>query len=103
MTDAHVWVQNRGKGEAIPIELREVNLDSTFKVQIINGEPQYANANPVNVRHVRLVWDYETLAIQPTEDMTARLNARGSAGWETTGIWSVGADGVTKVLLKRSQ
>ncbi len=101
MTDAKVWVQNRGKGEAVPVELRDVNLDSTLKVQIVNGDAP--NTNPVNVRHVRLIWDYETLAVLPTEDITAKLNARGGAGWETTGIWSIGADGVTKVLLKRSR
>jgi len=101
MTDAKVWIQNRGKAEAVPVELREVNLDSTLKVQIVNGD--LANTSPVNVRHVRLLWDYETLMVQPTEDLTARLNARGLAGWETTGIWSVGADGVTRVVLKRSR
>src|SRR3954471_4394065 len=74
MTDAKVWVQNRGKGEAVPVELREVNLDSMLKVQIINGETQYPSASAVNVRHVRLAWDYVTLTIQPTEDVTQRLN-----------------------------
>src|SRR3954469_5046533 len=77
MTDAKVWVQNRGKGEAVPVELREGNLDSTLKVQIVNGD--VPNTSPVNVRHVRVLWDYETLTVQATEDLTQKLNTRGGA------------------------
>ena len=101
MTEAHVWIQNRGRTEAVPVELRDVNLDSPLKVQIINGEPQYAQVNPVQVREIRKTWDYESMTVKPTEDMAARLNARGVVGWETTGIWSVSAEGATTLLLKR--
>jgi hypothetical protein len=102
MTEAHVWVENRGKAEMVPVDLREVNLDSPLKVQIINGEPRYGVTNPVQTHQVRLVWDYETMTVPATEDVTARLNARGADGWETTGIWSVTTEGATKLLLKRS-
>ena len=102
MTQAKVWIQNRGRGEAVPIDLRDVNLDAPLKVQITNGEPQY-QSNPVQVRQVRRVWDYETLTVQPTEDLAARLNVQGATGWETTAIWSVGTDGATKLLLKRAR
>ena len=78
-------------------------MDSTLKVQIINGEQQYGSANPVQVRQVRIVWDYETLIVRPDDDVTAKLNARGAPGWETTGIWSMDADGNTKMLLKRQR
>ena len=103
MTEAHVWVQNRGRSEAVPVELRDVNLDGPLKVQIINGEPAYPATSPLPVREVRHVWDYESITVKPTDDMAARLNARGAAGWETTGIWSVASDGTTTVLLKRSR
>jgi hypothetical protein len=101
MTEAHVWVQNRGRAEAVPVELRDVNLDSPLKVQIINGEPAFAATGPLPVREIRRLWDYESMTVKSAEDMTARLNARGAAGWETTGIWSVNAEGATTLLLKR--
>jgi hypothetical protein len=103
MTQARVWVQNRGRNEAIPVELRDVSLDAPLKVQIINAEPQYTQTNPVQVRESRRLWDYESIAVKPTEDMAATLTRRGAIGWETTGIWSVSADGTTTVLLKRSR
>ena len=103
MTEAHVWVQNRGRNEAIPVELRDVSLDAPLKVQIINAEPQFTQTNPVQVREIRRLWDYESIAVKPTEDMAATLTRRGAIGWETTGIWSVSADGTTTVLLKRSR
>jgi hypothetical protein len=103
MTEAHVWVQNRGRTEAVPVELRDVNLDAPLKVQIINGEPAFPATNPLPVREVRRLWDYESITVKPTEDMAVRLNARGAAGWETTGIWSVNAEGITTLLLKRAR
>ena len=103
MTQARVWIENKSRAEAVPVVLRDVNMDSTLKVQIINGEQQYGSANPVQVRQVRIVWDYETLIVRPNDDVTAKLNGRGAAGWETTGIWSMDADGNTRMLLKRQR
>jgi hypothetical protein len=102
MTQAHVWVQNRGRSEAIPVDVREVNLDAPLRVQVTNGDPQYAASNPVQVREVRRVWDYETILIpaDAQANMASLLNSRGANGWETTGIASVNADGTT-LLLKR--
>jgi hypothetical protein len=100
MTEAHVWVQNRGRAEAVPVELRDVNLDAPLKVQIINGEPQYAAVSPVQVREIRKTWDYDTITLTPTDDVAALLNRRGQNGWETTGIAFVKPDGTT-LLLKR--
>ena len=69
MTQARVWVQNRGRAEAVPVELRDVNLDAPLKVQVINGEPAFAATNPVQVTEVRQVWDYESITVQPTDDV----------------------------------
>jgi hypothetical protein len=104
MTQAHVWVQNRGRSEAIPVDVRELNLDAPLRVQVINGEQQYASINPVQVREVRRVWDYETILIpaDASDSMAALLNARGANGWETTGIATVNANGTT-LLLKRQR
>jgi hypothetical protein len=100
MTKAQVWIQNRGRIEAVPVDLREINLDAPLKVQIINGEPQYAQASPVQVREIRKIWDYETITLAPTDDVAAVLNRRGQNGWETTGIAFVKPEGTT-LLLKR--
>jgi hypothetical protein len=102
MTQAHVWVQNRGRSEAIPVDVREVNLDAPLRVQVTNADPQYAAGNPVQVREVRRVWDYETILIpaDAQANMASLLNSRGANGWETTGIASVNAEGTT-LLLKR--
>ena len=101
MTQAHVWVENRGRTEAVPIDLRAVNLDNPLRVQIVNGEPQYGPLlNPVPVRPVRPLWEYQTVTLATSEDMAQRLNPLGAAGWETTGIMSVDGQRTT-LLLKR--
>ena len=102
MTQAHVWIQNRGRTEAVPVELREVHLDAPLKVQIVNGEPPY-QSNPVQVREIRRVWEYETITVKPSEDVASRLNTEGASGWEATATWSVGAEGSTTLLLKRAR
>jgi hypothetical protein len=103
MTQAHVWVENRGRAEALPVELSRVNLETPLKVQVIMGDAGLTRfgAVPVQVDVIAKRWEYETVIIAPTEDMATRLNTRGASGWETTGIWSVDGGGVTKVLLKR--
>ena len=50
MTEAHVWVQNRGRGEAVSVDLRDVNLDSPLKVQITNADAQYPRTGAVNAK-----------------------------------------------------
>jgi hypothetical protein len=100
MTKAQVWIENRGPDEAIPVDLRAVNLDRPVKVQIINGDSQYA-PNAVPVRPVRQLWDYQTVTLALGEDMAQKLNQLGAAGWETTGVLSVDVEGATKLLLKR--
>jgi hypothetical protein len=100
MTQARVWVQNRGRTEAVPVELRDVNLDAPLKVQVINGDPAFNRINPVQVTEIRKMWDYETVTLAPTDDVARVMNAKGTAGWETTGIAFVTAD-ATKLLLKR--
>ena len=53
MTQARVWVENRGPNEALPVDLRDVNLDHPLRVQVVNSEPQYGSTSPVQVRPVR--------------------------------------------------
>src|SRR5215510_3574179 len=96
MTQAKVWVQNQGQHEAIPVDLRDVNLDKPIRVRVVNGE---AGSDVVPVRSSRQQWEYET-AVAPARDVAGVLNARGLLGWEAVAATAVTADNVT-VLLKR--
>jgi hypothetical protein len=102
MTEAQVRVLNRGGSEAIPIDLREVNIDRPLKVQVVNGMPLEPNAtpNPVNVRVTRTVWEYKSVMVDSGADPVPALNTEGAAGWETTGIVAAG-QGKTTLVLKR--
>ena len=100
MTQARVWVQNRGKAEMVPVELRDVNLDAPLKVHVVNGDPGFSRVNPVQVTEIRKMWDYEIVTLAPADDVAKVMNTKGTAGWETTGIAFVTAD-ATKLLLKR--
>ena len=99
MTQARVWVQNRGRAETIPVDIREVNLDSPLKVQVINGDAGF-RANPVQVTEIRKMWDYETVVVKGADDVASVLSTKGTAGWETTGIAFLNGDKTT-LLLKR--
>jgi hypothetical protein len=97
-TEAHVWVQNRGRREAVPVDLQESNLDNPLRVRIMNGEP--GQAAPILVRVAVPLWDYKLVTVPPTADMAALLTVQGSTGWETTGAAVTAAEGTT-FLLKR--
>jgi len=100
MTKGRVWVENRGGAEAIPVDLRESNLDAPLRVHIVNAEPGSTAPNPVAVRQARPAWEYEVVTVAGGADVAANLNAQGAAGWETTGLTFPSAGG-TLVLLKR--
>ena len=99
MTEARVWVENRHSSEAIPIDLRAVNVERPIRVEVANGEPGFSS-NPVNVRLARQVWEYKSIVVDAGVESVRALSSEGLAGWETTGISFVG-QGKTTVLLKR--
>src|SRR5437667_12310811 len=72
MTQAKVWVQNRGANEAVPIDLRESNLANPLRVEVINGAPG-RTANAVAVRVVHELWQYESVLVKPDQDPAAAL------------------------------
>jgi len=103
MTQARVWIQNRGRSEAVPISLQDVAVDVPLRVRVTNGMNA---ANPDEPLHVRVMpeprnWQYESVTIEAGDDIAAALSARGNAGWETTGITIPAANGAMTVLLKR--
>ena len=100
MTEAHVWVDNQGREEAIPVDLRDVHLDRPLRVQVVNNDPQYGSSGPVQVRSVRTLWDYQLLVVPQTADLAMRLNTQGALGWEAVGVLSQTVEATT-VLLKR--
>jgi len=100
MTEAHVWVDNRGPEQAIPVDLRALNVDRPLRVQVVNNDPQFGQTGPVPVRAARALWEYQTLTLGPNDDLTARLNTLGADGWEAAGIVSLTTQATT-VMFKR--
>jgi hypothetical protein len=104
MTEARVTVQNRGRGQAVPISLQEVSLETPIRVRVING--QIPGDEPLNVRVVQepRVWQYQTIEVKADENIANALSMLGAAGWETTGVAVASVTGgVTTVLLKRQR
>ena len=102
MTQARVWVENRSRGEAVPISLQEAPLEAPLRVRVMNAQGPSGADDPVNVRVVRppRVWQYQTVIVKPDVNLATALSEAGAAGWETTGIALSSATGTT-VLLKR--
>ena len=102
MTDARVWVENRGRAQAIPVDLRDANIDTPLRVNVVNGTPgaMPPMADPLPVRIARQIWEYKTIEIRATDDAAKLLAADGIAGWEATGVAFPG-ENKTTLLLKR--
>ena len=98
MTEPHVVVRNHGRSEAVPVDVRDVNLDKPLRVHVTNGEA--AAGDVLEPRGARQLWEYETAVVPGGRDLAAVLNVRGAAGWEAVGTTSGTSESVT-VLLKR--
>jgi hypothetical protein len=97
-TQGRVWIQNRGRAEAVPVDLANANLERPLHVQIANGDPN--QQNPVIVRNAREIWEYKSILV--TADDAARgLNGESANGWETTGIAFGKPDGSAQLILRR--
>lgn len=104
MTQARVWIQNRGRGEAVPITVQEFATDAPLRVRVINGPPGANPEEPLQVHVVPpRVWQYQSVTVTPGDDIAAVLTAQGVSGWETTGVAVPAPGGATTVLLKRSR
>src|SRR5262245_19559876 len=100
MTPPHVWVQNRGTEEAVPVDVRRLRVDpnDVLRVRVINGEASGVLA--LRAQLVASVWDYRTIVIKANEQAERALAQPGAEGWETTGL-SWPTSGGTLLLLKR--
>ena len=99
MTEARVWVENRRSSDAIPVDLRAVNVERPIRLEVANGEPGFSS-NPVNVRLARPVWEYKSVVVNSGAEAVRALGNEGLAGWETTGVTFADQD-KTMLLLKR--
>ena len=104
MTDAKVWIQNRSRGDAIPVNLRAADMEAPLRVLVSNADtnPHTVRvAGPVRTQPLRQEWEYEAVAIVPDSGLQA-LKSLGAAGWETTGVsWPSASGQGTTLLLKR--
>jgi len=101
MTQARVWVQNHGLGEAVPVDIRGADLDVShaLRVRVVNGDSG-SGVLALRAQLTASVWDYRTLTLKADQQPQRELAQAGAEGWETTGIaWPV--DGGTLLLLKR--
>lgn len=101
MTQARVWVENRGRNEAVPITLQEVATPTPISVQL-SGVPTVAiaAASTVHARFVRQAWEYRAVNVAAGQDAATLLSGPGADGWEATGVQSPSQSGMT-LLLKR--
>jgi hypothetical protein len=100
MTQPRVWIQNHGRGEAVPVSIQESTLDAPLRVRVVNVQDPKVNDEAVHARLVQQSWDYHTIVVKDGQDPVAALIGPGAAGWETTGVTFAKPDGVT-LLLKR--
>jgi hypothetical protein len=99
MTEAHVWIDNRGPEQAIPVDLREVNIDRPLPVRVISD--QSSQTGPIQVRAARELWEYRTLTLGANDEVAPQLNTLGGEGWESVGVISPAAARATTILFKR--
>jgi hypothetical protein len=87
ISQAKVWVENRGRNEAVPVVIQDVTTSAPIGVQVI-GTPTVtiAPSNVVLARLVRQQWEYRTITLPSGADAAAVLSTAGADGWETTGI-----------------
>ena len=99
-TAGKVWVENRGRNEAVPVVLEGV-ATGPLGVQVV-GTPTVtiAPATTVQARFVRQPWEYRTLSVQQGQDVVKLLAGAGTEGWEATGLQLPDQSG-TVLLLKR--
>ncbi len=101
-TQARVWIENRGPGEAVPVAIQPPGSDAPpLRVQVI-GAAGTTITGVVQTRTVRQWWEYRTVSIPIGQDATPLLNAAGTDGWEMTGVFITTRNG-TDIIFKRAQ
>ena len=96
-----MWIENRGRAEAVPIILQEVMTPTPIGVQV-TGTPTVAlaPASAVQARLARQQWEYRTVDLEREQDPAAALSKAGAEGWVATGIQLLNRSGAP-VVMKR--
>ena len=100
MTQARVFIQNRGRGEAVPISIEESSLDAPLRVRVVNVQDAKVKDEAVHARLVQQSWDYHTVVVKDGQDPVVALSGPGAAGWEATGVSFARPDGVMLLFKK---
>ena len=100
-TKGKVWVENRGRDEAIPVVITQ-NAATTLPVRLAGAVPG-APPPPVAVQRVRQPVEYQTVTVPAdatAQQVTNLLNGPGTSGWEPSGI-QISSGGATLLVLQR--
>ena len=92
MSDARVWVNNKGRNEAIPVTM--VGNDGTPVPVSVSGIVETKGTA------ARQPWDYRSVIVNADQDPTSALVPLGNDGWEAVGVTSQPGGKLT-VVLKR--
>ena len=107
-TEGKVWVENRGRNEAIPVAVLDPvpvvvqNVATTMPVRLAGSAPGLPPP-PVAVQRVRQGWEYLTLSVPAdatAQELTNVLTVPGNNGWEAAGVQIV-SGATTLLLMKR--
>ena len=107
-TDGRVWIENRGRNEAIPIGAPDPlpvivqNVTSGPIAVRLTGMNSVLPHSPIAVQSAQQPWDYRTIAVPGNADaqaVTKLLAGEGAAGFELAG--QLPAASGTLLVLKR--
>jgi hypothetical protein len=100
-TRADVWIQNRGKTEAVPVIIQTGDGDAPVRVQLA-GLPAVtlSPGTVVQARVLRQTWEYKEMMVPSGQSAIGPLNAAGLDGWEPIASPAQVPDGM-RWLLKR--
>ena len=102
MTQGKFWIQNTGRGEAVPVVIENMAKDTgPLRVEVL-GTTTVALAPGVvlQTRTARQQWEHRSITVALGQDAGTVLANAGGEGWEAVGV-QPGAQGSTVVLLKR--
>ena len=110
MTEARVWIENRGRNEAIPIAAPDPlpvvvqNVTTAMPVAVrLAGATPGLPPPPVAVQSAQQRWEYRTILVPADVDARALTNlllAPGNESFEPAGVHLSTASG-TLIVLKR--
>lgn len=92
-TQAHVWIENRGGDQAVPVVFAQ-----GAGVRVV-GPVTLDSSTRVNTLTARQAWEYRSVAIPAGEDAGTVLKSLGADGWEVAGVLGTAPNAV--VLMKR--